>query len=68
VGHKSVVSSSVVAAVLEEGYKALLPGLTQTASAPYATAVSMENDRLEELLIKLILLEGATVGLELVFQ
>ena len=57
-----------MAAVLEEGYKALLPGLTQTASAPYATAVSTENVRLEEVLIKLISLEGAVVGLERAFQ
>lgn len=57
-----------MAAVLEEGYNALLPRLTQTASAPYATAVSTENVPSEELLIRLMLLEGAVVGLELAFQ
>lgn len=49
-----------MAAVLEEGYKRLLSSLTLHHV--------LENIHLEELLIKLILLEGAVVELELAFQ
>lgn len=60
--HKLVLSSG---SSLRGGYKALLPGLTQTLSAAYTTAISTENICFE---YYLLLVEEAVVGLDLAFQ